>query len=93
MAGKGGGSQSVLPGPGGKARQKYLCDVCHTAIISYDIKNHYKSNTNWEQLKKLQMGVEENNVIEELGEIGPHTLYMYKNGYTETKLPSYLTHR
>ena len=33
------------------------------------------------------MGVEENNVIEELGEIGPHTLYMYKNSYTESKLP------
>ena len=77
MEGKGGGSQSVLPGR--KARQKYLCDVCETPIISYDVKNHYKSKTNWEQLKKLQMGVEEKNVIEELGEIGPHTLYMYKN--------------
>ena len=35
-------SQSFLPGPGGKARQKNICDVCQTPIISYDLKNHYK---------------------------------------------------
>ena len=79
-------SQSFLPGPGGKARQKYICDVCQTPVISYDLKNHYKSKTNWEQLKKLQMGVDESN-DEELGEIEAHTYYMYKNGYTESKLP------
>ena len=63
---------SFLPGPGGKARQKYICDVCQTPVISYDLKNHYKSKTNWEQLKKLQMGEDESN-IEELGDIEAHT--------------------
>ena len=42
---------------------------------------------NWEQLKKLFMGVDESN-IEELGDIEAHTYYMYKNGYTESKLPN-----
>ena len=79
-------SQSFLPGPGGKARQKYICDVCQTPVISYDLKNHYKSKTNWEQLKKLQMGEDESNV-EELEDIKAHTYCMYKNGYTESKLP------
>ena len=32
------------------------------------------------------MGVDESN-IEELGDIEAHTYYMYKNGYTESKLP------
>ena len=35
-------SQSFLPEPGGKARQKYIYDVCQTPVISYDLKNHYK---------------------------------------------------
>ena len=77
---------SFLPGPGGKARQKYICDVCQTPVISYDLKNHYKLKTNWEQLKKLQMGEDESNV-EELEDIEAHTYYMYKNSYTESKLP------
>ena len=34
-------SQSFLPGPGGKARQMYICDVCQTM-------NHYKLKMNWE---------------------------------------------
>ena len=96
MAGRGkggasGSSKSQYLLPGGMARQKYLCNMCQTPIISYDMKTHYKSITNWEQLKKLQMGVEENNVIEELGDIGYHTYYMYKNGYTKNRWPSYLT--
>ena len=33
------------------------------------------------------MGVDESN-IEELGDIEAHTYYMYKNGYTESKLPN-----
>ena len=76
-------SQSFLPG---KARQKYIRDVCQTPVISYDLKNHYKLKTNWEQLKKLQMGEDESNV-KELGDIEAHTYCMYKNGYTESKLP------
>ena len=32
------------------------------------------------------MGFDESNV-EELGDIEAHTYYMYKNGYTESKLP------
>ena len=32
------------------------------------------------------MGVHKSN-IEELGDIEAHTYYMYKNGYTESKLP------
>ena len=56
MAGKGGGSQSVLPGPGGKARQKYLCDVCHTAIISYDVKNHYQVKNELGAVEKTSDG-------------------------------------
>ena len=63
-------SQSFLPG---KARQKYIRDVCQTPVISYDLMNHFRSKTNWEQLKKLQMVVEDNNFIEELGDIGRHT--------------------
>ena len=31
------------------------------------------------------MGVDESN-IEELGDIETHTYYMYKNGYTESKV-------
>ena len=76
-------SQFFLPG---KARQKYIRDVCQTPVISYDLKNHYKLITNWEQLKKLQMGEDESNV-EELEDIEAHTYYMYKNSYTESKLP------
>ena len=51
-AGKGGAgdhsshSQSLLPG--GKARQKYLCDMRQTLIISYDLKNYYNSKMNSE---------------------------------------------
>ena len=33
------------------------------------------------------MGVDESN-IEELGDIEAHTYYIYKNGYTESKLPN-----
>ena len=33
------------------------------------------------------MDVDESN-IEELGDIEAHTYYMYKNGYTESKLPN-----
>ena len=33
------------------------------------------------------MDVEESN-IKELGDIEAHTYYMYKNGYTESKLPN-----
>ena len=33
------------------------------------------------------MGVDESN-IKELGDIEAHTYYMYKNGYTESKLPN-----
>ncbi len=62
-------SQSFLPR---KARQKYIRDVCQTPVISFDLKNHYKFKTNWEQLKKLQMGEDESNV-EELGDIEAHT--------------------
>ena len=43
--------------------------------MSYDLKNHYKSKTNWEQLKKLYMGVDESN-IKELGYIEAHTYYV-----------------
>ncbi len=62
-------SQSFLPR---KARQKYIRDVCQTPVISFDLKNHYKFKTNWEQLKKLQMGEDESNV-EELEDIEAHT--------------------
>ena len=35
---------------------------------------------------KLQIGFDESNV-KELGDIEAHIYYMYKNGYTESKLP------
>ena len=60
--------------------------MCQTPVISYDLKNHYKLKTNWEQLKKLQMGEDESNV-EELEDIEANTYCMYKNSYTESKLP------
>jgi hypothetical protein len=73
---------------GGLARQKYHCDVCDAAFISYDIKNHYVSNTNFEQLELLVEGREEKMVAAQLGEIGPHTRYMVARGFTRTSLPS-----
>ena len=78
---------------GGLARQKYHCDVCDAAFISYDIKNHYVSNTNFEQLELLVEGREEKMVVAQLGEIGPHTRYMVARGFTRTSLPSYKYHR
>ena len=54
--------------------------------VKLPLKNPYNLKMNWEQLKTLQMGVDKSNV-EELGDIEAHTYYMYKNGYTESKLP------
>ena len=86
----GGGGRTQTTGilPGGLARQRYHCEVCGVAIISYDIKTHYKSKTNWEILDKMNKGIE----LEE-EEVEPHTRYMYENKLNMQRLPSYLTHK
>ena len=78
---------------GDLACQKYHCAVCDAAIISYDLKNHYISNTNFEQLELLGEGKEEKLVVAQLGEIGLHTRYMVAHGFTRVNLPSYRHHR
>ena len=74
-------------------RAKYHCDVCDEAVISYDLKNHYKAKTDFEQLKKLRDGKEEKLVELELGKINEHTKYMLRKGYSKFNLPSYKNHR
>ena len=69
------------------AHQLYHCDVCNAAIVSYDLKNHYKSKTNFVQLTMLM------DREEVVGEIGPHTRYMWEKGFTEANLPSYRYHK
>ena len=95
MASSGGGAEPKVPlrkrapswCPGGVARQLYHCDVCNAAIVSYDLKSHYKSKTDFVQLQRLVDGEEV------VGEIGPHTRYMWEKGFTEENLPSYRYHK
>ena len=71
-AGKGGAgdhsshSQSLLPG--GKARQKYLWDVCQTSVIGFDMKTLQVKN----KLGAVEINsdVEENNITGDLENLG-----------------------
>ena len=78
---------------GGPACQRYYCDVCNLLVISYNIKNHYVSRTDWKKLERLSKGVSEDLVVAEMGEIDSHTRYMWSNKHSKSNLPSYLTHR
>ena len=58
----GGGEEEMTDGGGIRKHmsqavfsscQKYYCDVCGVAIISYDIKGHYLNRTDWDKLDKL----------------------------------------
>ena len=48
--GREGAKKSTKIGP---ACQKYHCKVCDVAIISYDLKHHYSSLTDWDKLDEL----------------------------------------
>lgn len=89
--GKGGKTASLLSG--GPGRQKYHCDVCNILQISYDLKHHYSSKTEWKKLERLQNGVKLEVVVKEMGDIDPHTRYMWENKHNRKNLPSYLTHK
>ena len=75
--GKGGKPPSLLSG--GPGRQRYHCDVCNILQISYDLKHHYSSKTEWKKLDRLQNGVKLEVVVNEMGDIDPHTRYMWEN--------------
>ena len=61
----------------GPSRQRYLCDVCDTLIVSYNIKHHYYGKTDWEKLEKLFKCVGEEALAVEMEEVDPHTKYMF----------------
>ena len=53
--GKGGKPASLLSG--GPGRQRYHCDVFNILQISYDLKHHYSSKTEWKKLERLHMNL------------------------------------
>ena len=65
--------------------------MCNTAIISYDVKNHYISKTDWGKLVRLSDEVMEEVVVAEMGDIDPHIRYMWINKYSKVNLLSYHT--
>jgi hypothetical protein len=99
MTGAGGSKERIAEGRGrgarvtAVARQRYHCEACPTLVISYDLKHHYSSKTNWDQLEQLNKGVSKEDVISELGELDAHTMYMFKHGYKKTSLPNYRSHK
>ena len=91
--GKGAGGKPASLLSGGPGRQRYHCDVCNILQISYDLKHHYSSKTEWKKLERLQNGVKFEVVVKEMGDIDPHTRYMWENKHNRKNLPSYLTHK
>ena len=78
--GKGGKPASLLSG--GPGRQRYHCDVCNILQISYDLKHHYSSKTEWKKLERLQNWVKLEVVVKEMGDIDPpHKIYVGEQAY------------
>ena len=80
------------PGCSAAARSKYHCDVCDLPVISYDLKNHYLSKTDWEKLEKLRKCDGDGTQIN-VEDLDDHTKYMLKWKHTKNNLPSYKNHR
>ena len=75
------------------SHQKYYCDVCGVAIISYNIKGYYLNTTDWDKLDKLQKCVGKAELAREMKNVDEHTRYMFKWKHTAENLPSYKTHK
>ena len=83
---KGAGGRPAALVEGGKSTQLYFCEACPAKVKSFHLKKHYKDKTNFELLARLKDG-------EEVEGVDPHTRYMYEKGYSQSKLPSYFTHK
>ena len=79
---------------GGRAKQKFKCKVagCDVTPRGCDLPRHYRNLTNWKMLGKLRAAMGDTEVEKLLEGADSHTTYIYRNGYSEKRLPTHNTH-
>ena len=89
---RGGGKKPGLEG--GRSKQLFKCKVssCEVTPRGCDLPRHYMNLTNWKLVAKLRAAVGDTEVERLLEGADGHTTYIYRNQYSEKRLPTHNTH-
>lgn len=80
---------------GGRNKKKYRCQAngCKVTPRGNDLASHYKTKTDWVQVKNMAAAVGDAALERMLQQAGPHnTRYIFEKGYSEKRLPHWANH-